>query len=114
MSDDPLPEGGPFTQAEVDAINAAQWEAQAQWAASVPGAEVITVPDTTHYVQNQRPDAVVEAIRACDRPRLIEHRPLRRPTTAHPARQLRTTAPRMVRWSCPRRSSTTTRCVSGS
>ncbi len=35
-----------------------------QWAASVPGAEVITVPDTTHYVQNQRPDAVVEAIRA--------------------------------------------------
>ena len=63
MSDDPLPEGAPFTQAEVDAINAAQWEAQAQWAASVPGAEVITVPDTTHYVQNQRPDAVVEAIR---------------------------------------------------
>ena len=25
--------------------------------------EVITVPGTTHYVQNQRPDAVVEAIR---------------------------------------------------
>ncbi len=42
----------------------AEWEGQAQWAASVPGAEVITVPDTTHYVQNQRPDAVVEAIRA--------------------------------------------------
>ena len=34
-----------------------------QWAAGVPGAEVITVPDTTHYVQNQRPDAVVDAIR---------------------------------------------------
>ena len=50
--------------AEIDAINSAQWDAQAQWAASVPGAEVITVPDTTHYVQNQRPDAVVDAIRA--------------------------------------------------
>ena len=60
----PVPEGAPFTQAEVDAINAAQWEAQAQWAAGVPGAEVITVPDTTHYVQNQRPDAVVDAIRS--------------------------------------------------
>ena len=32
-------------------------------AASVPGAEVITVPGTTHYVQNQRPDVVIEAIR---------------------------------------------------
>ena len=63
MSDDPLPEGAPFTQAEVDAISTAQWEAQAQWADSVPNAEVITVADTTHYVQNQRPDAVVEAIR---------------------------------------------------
>ena len=59
----PDPRGAPFTQAEVDAINQAQWEAQAQWAAGVPGAEVITVPDTTHYVQNQRPDAVVDAIR---------------------------------------------------
>jgi pimeloyl-ACP methyl ester carboxylesterase len=62
--DDTVPEGAPFTQAEVDAINTAQWEAQAQWAAGVPGAEVITVPDTTHYVQNQRPDAVVDAIRS--------------------------------------------------
>ena len=35
-----------------------------QWAAGVPGAEVITVPGTTHYVQNQRPDAVVDAIRS--------------------------------------------------
>ena len=64
ISDDPLPDGAPFTQAEVDALNTAQWEAQAQWAAGVPGAEVITVPDTTHYVQNQRPDAVVDAIRS--------------------------------------------------
>ena len=63
MGDGTIPEGLPVTQAEVDAINVAQWEAQAQWAASVPGAEVITVPDTTHYIQNQRPDAVVDAIR---------------------------------------------------
>jgi pimeloyl-ACP methyl ester carboxylesterase len=63
VSDDPLPEDAPFTQAEFDGFNTAQWEAQAQWAAGVPGAEVITVPDTSHYVQNQRPDAVVDAIR---------------------------------------------------
>ena len=63
MSDDPIPEGAPITEAEIDAISAAQWEGQALWAASVSRAEVITVPGTTHYVQNQRPDAVVEAIR---------------------------------------------------
>ena len=61
--DDTVPEGAPFTQAEVDALNTAQWEAQAHWASSVPDAEVITVPDTTHYVQNQRPDVVIDAIR---------------------------------------------------
>jgi pimeloyl-ACP methyl ester carboxylesterase len=68
MSDDPLPEGSlpeglALTQAELDAISEAQREAQVQWAASVPGAEVITVPGTTHYVQNQRPDVVIAAIR---------------------------------------------------
>jgi pimeloyl-ACP methyl ester carboxylesterase len=62
--DNTVPEGAPFTQAEVDAINTAQWESQALWAAGVPGAEVITVDGTTHYVQNQRPDAVVDAIRS--------------------------------------------------
>ena len=63
MNDDPVPESGSIAAAEIDATSAAQWEGQAAWAASVPGAKVITVPDTTHYVQNQRPDAVVEAIR---------------------------------------------------
>ena len=58
-----LPDGSPISQAELEAIGAAQWNGQAAWAAGVPGAEVITVPDTTHYIQNQRPDAVVEAIR---------------------------------------------------
>jgi pimeloyl-ACP methyl ester carboxylesterase len=61
--DDTVPEGAPFTQAEIDAINNTQWAAQAQWASGVPDAEVITVPDTTHYVQSQRPDVVIEAIR---------------------------------------------------
>ena len=52
-----------LTQAELDAINEAQREAQVLWAQGVPGAEVITVPGTTHYVQTQRPDAVIDAIR---------------------------------------------------
>ena len=63
MSEDPLPEGLALTPAELDAINEAQREAQVLWAEGVPGAEVITVPGTTHYVQTQRPDAVIDAIR---------------------------------------------------
>ena len=63
LSDDPIPDGGPLTAADIDALNSAQWNGQAAWAAGVPGAKVITVPGTTHYVQNQRPDAVVAAIR---------------------------------------------------
>jgi hypothetical protein len=58
-----LPERSPISAADIDAINAAQWNGQAAWADSVPGAKVVTVPDTTHYVQNQRPDAVVAATR---------------------------------------------------
>ena len=58
-----VPDGSPITQAEVDTIGAAQWDGQAVWAAGVPGAELITVPDTTHYIQNQRPDVVVAAVR---------------------------------------------------
>jgi hypothetical protein len=64
MGDGPLPEGSPFTRAELDALGDAQWEAQALWAEPVPGAEVITVPDTTHYVHTERSDVVVGAIRA--------------------------------------------------
>jgi len=60
MSDDPIPEGAPLA----GAIEKAQWEGQAAWASGVPGAEVITVEGTTHYIQNQRPDAVVDAVRA--------------------------------------------------
>ena len=63
MGGDPIPGGLPITQTQVDALGAAQWNGQAVWAAVVPGAALITVPDTTHYVKNQRPDAVVAAIR---------------------------------------------------
>ncbi len=62
MSDDPLPD-----DPTLRALLVAQWEpqrqSQADFAASVPGAELITVPGTTHYIQAQRPDAVIEAIR---------------------------------------------------
>jgi pimeloyl-ACP methyl ester carboxylesterase len=76
MSDDPLPDGLPFTAAEVEALNTVQWDSQVQWAASVPNAEVITVPATGHYVQSQRSDAVVDAIRS------VASRSGRRSTTA--------------------------------
>ncbi|HEY1279926.1 MAG TPA: hypothetical protein VGF22_09670, partial [Acidimicrobiales bacterium] len=64
MYDVPVPEGFPLTQAEMDAMYQAQWETQAQWAESVPAAEMIAVPGTTHDVHTQRPDAVVAAIRS--------------------------------------------------
>ena len=65
QSVDPIPEVADFTAAELaelEATNVVQWDGQVQWAASVPGAEVITIPETGHYVQVERPDAVVDAI----------------------------------------------------
>jgi pimeloyl-ACP methyl ester carboxylesterase len=38
-------------------------EADHQFAASIPGATLTTVPNTTHYVQTLRPDIVIDAIR---------------------------------------------------
>jgi pimeloyl-ACP methyl ester carboxylesterase len=38
-------------------------KAQAALAASVPGSKLTTVPDTTHYIQVERPDVVIDAIR---------------------------------------------------
>ena len=63
MSDDPLPDNMPLTAEEVHAVDTAQREGQSAFAASIPGAKVVTVPGTTYYVQTQRPDAVLEAIR---------------------------------------------------
>ncbi len=34
--------------------------ARARFAASIPGSRLIRVPDTTHYIQLQRPDVVIE------------------------------------------------------
>ena len=45
------------------ALNRAGPQAQADFSASVPGADLITVPGTTHYIQTQRPDTVIAAIR---------------------------------------------------
>ncbi|MGI9031552.1 MAG: alpha/beta fold hydrolase [Ilumatobacteraceae bacterium] len=63
MNEDPIPDGVELTAADVEALNEAQRQGQAAFAASVPGAKQIRVPGTTHYVQTQRPDAVIEAIR---------------------------------------------------
>ena len=41
-----------------------QDKARAEFAASIPGATTITVPDATHYIQVDRPDAVLDAVRA--------------------------------------------------
>jgi pimeloyl-ACP methyl ester carboxylesterase len=38
-------------------------KAQAALAASVPGSKLTTVPDTTHYIQVERPDVVIDTIR---------------------------------------------------
>jgi pimeloyl-ACP methyl ester carboxylesterase len=62
MSDDPLPDD-PTMRALLEAQWEPQRESQADFAASVPGAELVTVPGTTHYIQAQRPDAVIKAIR---------------------------------------------------
>jgi pimeloyl-ACP methyl ester carboxylesterase len=62
FGDGPVAEGSPLTQGEIDTINDGTWKAQSLWAESVPGAELVTVPDTTHYVFTERPDAVVAAI----------------------------------------------------
>lgn len=35
-------------------------EARARYAASIPGSRLVRVPNTTHYIQLQRPDVVIE------------------------------------------------------
>jgi pimeloyl-ACP methyl ester carboxylesterase len=58
---DPLP-SGPVGEV-LTTLNRVWPQAQLEFAASIPGARLITVPDTTHYVHNQRPDSVIDAIR---------------------------------------------------
>lgn len=58
---DPMP--SPYAAGEGAELARAWREGQDALAAGIPGAEHITVPGTSHYVQNQRPDAVIQAVR---------------------------------------------------
>ncbi|GIF98553.1 alpha/beta fold hydrolase [Catellatospora citrea] len=58
---DPMP--SPYAAAEGADLERAWRAGQDGLAAGIPGAEHVTVPDTSHYVQNQRPDAVIQAVR---------------------------------------------------
>ena len=49
--------------AVLSAMNGIWSQAQAEFAASIPGARLITVPGTTHYIHTQRPDVVINAVR---------------------------------------------------
>ncbi|WP_208114223.1 alpha/beta fold hydrolase [Actinomycetospora succinea] len=59
---DAVPPGDPSADA-VAAIERVRPEAFARLAADIPGAQLVTVPDTSHYIQIQRPDAVIGAVR---------------------------------------------------
>lgn len=60
----PVPDGLSAPAKEVvTALNRVWPQAQAEFAASIPGARLISVPDTTHYIHTQRPDTVIDAIR---------------------------------------------------
>ena len=58
---DPLPPN--ISVDTLAAFDRAAPQAQAELAASAAGAEHVTVPSTTHYIQTQRPDTVIAAIR---------------------------------------------------
>lgn len=57
------PPGDPSADAVAEIVRARP-EAYARLAASIPGTQLVTVPGTTHYIQLQRPDVVVDAIRS--------------------------------------------------
>jgi pimeloyl-ACP methyl ester carboxylesterase len=59
---DPAPPGVPVEA--LTAVERVRPEAIAQFAIEIPGARLVTVPGTTHYIQIQRPDSVIEAIRS--------------------------------------------------
>jgi pimeloyl-ACP methyl ester carboxylesterase len=54
----------PTTQQFANEVAAVQGQARAEFAASIPGATTVTVPDATHYIQVDRPDAVIDAVKA--------------------------------------------------
>jgi len=62
---EPVPDSlpaGPVREV-LTTLNSVWPQAQEEFAASIPGARLIPVPDTTHNVHNQRPDIVIDAIR---------------------------------------------------
>jgi len=60
---DRVPPGDPSADA-VAAIERVRPEAYNRLTASIPGSQLVTVPDSTHYIQIDRPDAAIGAIRA--------------------------------------------------
>jgi pimeloyl-ACP methyl ester carboxylesterase len=54
----------PAGQAYVKEIAAVQDRARADLVASIPGATAVQLPDAGHYIQVERPDAVIDAVRA--------------------------------------------------
>jgi pimeloyl-ACP methyl ester carboxylesterase len=65
LGDKPEPADPPPTEYSVDfqdTVFRALREAAHQFGAGIPGAQVTTVPDTTHDVHTQRPDVVIAAI----------------------------------------------------
>lgn len=59
----PEPMPAPYAAGEGTELTRAWRAGQDALAAGVPGAKHVTVPGTSHYVQNQRPDAVIQAVR---------------------------------------------------
>ncbi len=53
----------PTTQQFLKDAAAVQDQARAEFAASMPGVTTKLVPDATHYIHVERPDAVIEAVR---------------------------------------------------
>lgn len=62
----PIPDQLPpnVTAESLQKVNDIWPQSQAAFAAGIPGAEVVTVPGTTHYVQTQRPDSVIDATKS--------------------------------------------------
>jgi pimeloyl-ACP methyl ester carboxylesterase len=54
----------PAAQELLKDITRVQDQARAEFAASIPGATTVTVPDASHYIQVDRPDVVIDAVKA--------------------------------------------------
>jgi pimeloyl-ACP methyl ester carboxylesterase len=54
----------PALQAFVKEVALVQDQARADFTASIPGATMTLVADASHYIQVERPDAVIEAVRS--------------------------------------------------